>query len=228
MADKDSTTPRTEWTKNGRYTGSTELDLTGIGRQQVLGTGEAVVGPGNLIDPAKLARVFVSPRARAQQTCDLLFHGKRANALADAGKITTTEDLAEWDYGAYEGLMTREILDRRRQQGLDQERQWNIWKDGCEDGESADAVAARLDALISKIRDIQAPNMHGEKGSDVILVSHGHLLRAFVKRWLGLPMQMPLSLMVEPGGIGVLSYEHHNVLEPALMVGMALPFKPQA
>ena len=46
--------------------------------------------------------------------------------------------------------------------------------------------------------------MHGEKACDVVLISHGHLLRAFVKRWLKLPMDMPLSLMLEPGGIGVL------------------------
>lgn len=71
---------------------------------------------------------------------------------------------------------------------------------------SPNAVAARIDALISKIRDIQAPNMYGEKGSDVVLLSHGHCLRAFVKRWLGYPIDMPISLMLEPGGIGILRY----------------------
>lgn len=94
-----------------------------------------VVGTGNLIDPAKLAQVFVSPRNRAQQTFDLLFDEKQAQALRDANKVTTTGDLAEWDYGMYEGLVTSEIRGRRRDQGLDKERPWNIWKDGCEDGE---------------------------------------------------------------------------------------------
>jgi broad specificity phosphatase PhoE len=47
--------------------------------------------------------------------------------------------------------------------------------------------------------------MHGEPGpADIVLVAHGHLLRAFVKRWLGYPLEFPLSLMLEPGAIGVL------------------------
>lgn len=126
---------QTEWSKNGKYTGTTELPLTSIGRLQVLGTSRVAVGTGNLIDPAKLAQVFVSPRNRAQQTFDLLFDEKQAQALTDANKITTTRNLAEWDYGMYEGLVTSEIRARRRDQGLDKERPWDIWKDGCEDGE---------------------------------------------------------------------------------------------
>lgn len=47
-------------------------------------------------------------------------------------------------------------------------------------------------------------NMHGENPSDILLVAHGHLLRAFTKRWLGYPMEFPLSLMLDPGAVGVL------------------------
>lgn len=49
--------------------------------------------------------------------------------------------------------------------------------------------------------------MHGEKHCDVVLVAHGHLLRAFTKRWLGYPMEFPLSLMLDPGAVGVLRYD---------------------
>jgi broad specificity phosphatase PhoE len=71
---------------------------------------------------------------------------------------------------------------------------------------TAQQVTARLDSLIEEIHAFQAPNMHGEKACDVVLVAHGHLLRAFVKRWLKYPMEFPLSMMLEPGGIGVLRY----------------------
>ncbi|KAL8711284.1 MAG: hypothetical protein Q9220_004181 [cf. Caloplaca sp. 1 TL-2023] len=256
MADKDAGTPRvflirhgqTEWTINGRWTGTTELDLTATGREQVLATGPILIGPGKLLDPAKLAEVFVSPRSRAQQTADLLFSDLQAQGLASHVNFTTTEALAEWNYGAYEGLTTHQIYARREEKGLDSQRPWNIWTDGCEGGEyegipsarnpdhdmlrqwdrSADAVTARLDVLISAIRDMQAPSMHGEKAADVVLISHGHLLRALVKRWLHLPMETALSLMHEPGGIGILSYQHHNVQEPALLVGMAFPSRDRA
>lgn len=125
----------TEWSKNGRHTGITELELTEYGVQQVLGTGKVLIGPGKLIDPIKLAHVFISPRKRAQTTFDLLFDGVGKEALVKDEKVTTTEELAEWDYGKYEGLFTKEIRARRKDQGLDQDKPWDIWRDGCEDGE---------------------------------------------------------------------------------------------
>lgn len=179
MSDKDAGTPRvylarhgeTEWTKNGRYTGVTELELTENGVRQVLGSGKIIVGPGKLIDPAKLAHVFISPRKRAQTTFDLLFNGAGKEILQKENKVSTTEELAEWDYGKYEGLLTKEIRARRKEQGLDKNRPWDIWRDGCEDGESSQQVTDRLDGLIKKIHDIQSPYMHGEKPADVVLVS---------------------------------------------------------
>jgi probable phosphoglycerate mutase len=109
--------------------------LTANGKAQVLSTGQALVGPHKLIDPSKLAHVFVSPRQRAQVTFELLFTG--GEALRQAGKVSTTEQLAEWNYGEYEGLLTKEICARRVERGLDTVRAWDIWRDGCEGGEYA-------------------------------------------------------------------------------------------
>lgn len=63
-------------------------------------------------------------------------------------------------------------------------------------------AAARLDRLIDEIHRIQKPGMNGEEPSDVVLVAHGHILRAFVKRWLRQPMEFPLTMLLEPGGVG--------------------------
>lgn len=110
------------------------------------------------------------------------------------GKVTTTNELAEWDYGKYEGLLTKEIRARRKERGLDNERSWDIWKDGCEDGEwekgprflssevliacrSPQQVTDRLDALIQKIYALQKDRMHGENPADVLLVSEPLRLR---------------------------------------------------
>lgn len=81
-------------------------------------------------------------------------------------------------------------------------------------------MAARLDALIGRIREIQAPYMHGEQPADVVVVAHGHSLRAFTKRWLGFELGTRLPMMLEPGAVGVLSYEHHKVDEPAFLLGV--------
>ncbi|CAL8580944.1 hypothetical protein XPA_006658 [Xanthoria parietina] len=140
----------TEWTKNGRYTGITDIELTPAGINQVTATGTQLVGPGKLIDPAMITRVWVSPRKRAQHTCQLIFSG--ADDMAD--KITLTEDIAEWDYGDYEGLVVGEIRARRKEKGLDGEREWNIWQDGCEGGEYFFPMLCRVGSLMDAVNGL--------------------------------------------------------------------------
>jgi sedoheptulose-bisphosphatase len=176
-----------------------------------------------LIDPAKLVHVFISPRQRAQQTWRIFAETNVSDDSATRPPVSTTEALAEWDYGLYEGKLTHEIRALRQEHGLDRERAWDIWRDGCEGGESPEQVTERLDILIALIKDMHLPNMHGEKTGDVVLVAHGHILRAFLKRWLHYDLAFPLPMVLEPGGIGGLSYQHHNIDEPACLVGMSFP-----
>lgn len=49
--------------------------------------------------------------------------------------VSTTGELAEWDYGLYEGLVTGEIREGRKARGLDGDGEWDIWRQGCEGGE---------------------------------------------------------------------------------------------
>ena len=142
MSDQNAGTPRvylarhgeTEWTVTGQYTGVTDLDLTENGIRQVATSGQMLVGSGKLIDPSRLARIFISPLKRAQTTFRLLFEGED-QSLSVEEIAETTDELTELNYGDYEGLVTKEIRQRRKEGGLDQERPWDIWRDGCEGGE---------------------------------------------------------------------------------------------
>lgn len=100
-------------------------------------TATLLVGHGKLIDPVQVHRIYVSPRKRAQQTFQCLFNSseEHSSLSIDDEKVRVTEDIAEWDYGAYEGLKVEEIRDLRKGKGLDQTCTWNIWRDGCESGE---------------------------------------------------------------------------------------------
>ncbi|TKX22983.1 hypothetical protein C1H76_5019 [Elsinoe australis] len=232
MSDLHATTPRvflarhgeTEWTRTGQYTGTTDIPLTEFGRTQVSGSARVLVGKGKLVDPDNLITVFVSPRKRAQDTFGLLFNAKNDDhGVLAPDKLVVTEDIAEWDYGEYEGMLVADIKRGRRERGLDQDRDFYIWRDGCEGGESAQQVTERLDLMIGRIKDIQRPYMDGRGRGDIVLVAHGLILRAFVKRWLGYPLDMKFEMMLSPGGIGVVSYKDHNVDEPALFIGLSLP-----
>lgn len=54
---------------------------------------------------------------------------------------------------------------------------------------------------------------------DVLLVAHGHILRAFAMRWAGKTLQDGPIFLLEAGGVGTLSYEHHSLDEPAILLG---------
>lgn len=140
-------------------------------------------------------------------------------------ETTTTDDIAEWGYGDYEGLYTQEIRELRKRRGLDQTQPWDIWRDGTEGagGESAQQVADRLDRMISEITRLQGEAQEKKHRADIVVVAHGHILRAFVKRWLGLSLDAKLELMLEPGGVCGLSYAHGNIEERAVLVGMSFP-----
>jgi probable phosphoglycerate mutase len=118
----------TEWSLNGRHTGSSDIPLTENGRQVA-----------RRWHPFAVARTFdlvlTSPLQRARATCELAGLGERAEIAPD---------LTEWDYGAYEGLTPKEI---RAQQP-----EWVIFRDGCPGGESPEQIGARVDRVIAKVR----------------------------------------------------------------------------
>jgi broad specificity phosphatase PhoE len=120
----------TYWAKLGRSTGITEVELNQAGAAQVSSVAATVVGVGKLLDPDRLIHVFVSPRLRTRETFELLL---AASSGVVAGEVTYTEDIAEWNYGEYEGLTTQQIRESRKKSGL--EGKWDIFLDGCEGGE---------------------------------------------------------------------------------------------
>jgi len=122
----------TEWAKLGRSTSITDIELTPAGAAQVSSAASMLVGAGKLLDPCRLIHVFVSPRVRARKTFELLL---APSTGVITGNVTYTEDIAEWNYGDYEGLTNQEIRDLRKERGLDLAKKWNIWSDGCEGGE---------------------------------------------------------------------------------------------
>jgi broad specificity phosphatase PhoE len=112
----------TEWTISGRYTGRSDIPLTVNGEKQVSASADVVVGPGKIIDPSKIAHLFISPRTRAKRTFEILFDGPAQKQLE--GKSEISEDIREWEYGLYEGKLAAQIRAARKERGLDKERSW--------------------------------------------------------------------------------------------------------
>jgi broad specificity phosphatase PhoE len=98
---------QTEWSLSGQHTGRSDIPLTAQGEEEARG-----LIPG--LSHVRFSRVFTSPRQRARRTCELAGLGEQA---------IVEPDLAEWDYGDYEGMRTMDI---RRQRP-----DWSIFRDGC-------------------------------------------------------------------------------------------------
>lgn len=209
---------QTEWSKSGQYTSITDLPLTQFGSEQMLATGRALIGEGPicLVKPSEIFKIITSPRLRAKQTLKLLISGL-SEEQQNSFTVEETELIREWEYGDYEGLLTKQIQDLRRERGLEGDK-WNIWEYGCENGEVADQVALRLDEFIEQIQKIHKELIDNDKVCDIVVVAHGHILRCLAARWIKLPINQNPRFMLDAGGVGVLSYQHHNIEEPALFL----------
>lgn len=166
----------TAWSAAGRHTSYTDIELTPDGERQAHDLG-AHLGDRDF------AAVISSPRRRALRTAHL------------AGLIVTDvdDDLAEWNYGDYEGITTREIRRDRPD--------WNLWADGTPGGEAPDQVGRRLDRVLTRAEALL------ERG-DLALVAHGHSLRVAAARWIGLPVAGGGKLRLDTATVSALGYEH--------------------
>ena len=164
----------TEWSASGRHTSFTDLALTAHGREQAVAARER-------LHTWQFALVLTSPRRRARNTCELA--GLAAGCEVD-------DDLAEWNYGEYEGRTTAEI--RERDPG------WTIFTSDPPGGETAAQVSARADRVLARAVRADGP---------VALFSHGHFLRVLGARWIGLPAADGRLLGLDTATLSVLGHE---------------------
>ena len=169
----------TEWSRELRHTGRTDVPLTERGREQAERVGAALRG-------RTFALVLTSPLQRATETC----------RLAGFGEVARTRDeLREWDYGDYEGRKTEEICK--------EVPRWTVWTGGVPNGETLEQVGARADRVLVEIRALDG---------DVLVFSHGHLLRILAARWLGLEPGAGRLFALDAATLNTLGYERETAV----------------
>lgn len=172
----------TEWSATGRHTGRTDIPLTSAGE-------EAARQIADRLASLAFSAVWSSPSQRALKTC----------TLAGFGSLAVTKvELAEWDYGAYEGLTTKQILAERPG--------WRLFRDGCPRGELASDVGSRADLIVNQLR---------QTDGTVLLFSSSHFLRVLAARWLGLPPESGALFVLDTASVSTLGYEH-DLTEPII------------
>lgn len=173
----------TEWTISRQHTGRTDIPLTPQGEDEA-----RALAPR--IRSIPFAHVLTSPLKRARRTCELL-------GLDDVAELEP--DLAEWDYGDYEGCRSAEIREGRPS--------WNLFRDGSPHGESPAQISNRADRVIARLRGLDG---------NVALFSHGHFGRVLAARWIGLSVEQAQHLLLSTASLSVLCYEHNRTDQPAI------------
>jgi broad specificity phosphatase PhoE len=167
----------TQWSRSGQHTGRTDVPLTEEGKRQAQALGQ-------ILAERSFTLVLTSPLRRARDTCHLSGLGERARVIAD---------LAEWDYGTFEGRKTSEI--RTELPG------WSIWQTDVPEGEAIEQVTTRAQRVIEEA---------AAATGDIALFSHGHMLRILTACWLGLDPRCGRLFALDTASISVLGYERET------------------
>jgi len=179
----------TAWSLAGRHTGRTDIPLTANGEEEALKLGR------QLLD-IQFAHVLSSPLKRALQTCE----------LAGLDKVPEIEhDLAEWDYGDYEGQRSADILVERPG--------WNVYRDGCPGGEMPAQVSARADRLIARLRKLDG---------NIALFAHGQLGSVLAARWIGLTVAEAQHFSLGTASLSIFSFDPHHPAVPVIALWNAV------
>jgi broad specificity phosphatase PhoE len=182
----------TGWSLSGRHTGRTDLPLTPNGEDEARELGK------HLLD-ISFAHVLTSPLKRALQTC----------GLAGLDKTSEIEpNLAEWDYGDYEGQRSVDILEERPD--------WNVYRDGCPRGEMPAQVSARADRLISRLLKLDG---------NIALFTHGQFGSVLAARWIGLAVAEAEHFMLGTASLGILAFDPHHTAVPVIALWNAVSQK---
>ena len=173
----------TEWSVSRQHTGRTDIPLTSRGEEEA-----RELAPG--LKGIRFSHVLTSPLQRARKTCD----------LAGLGAAATIEaDLAEWNYGEYEGKRSVDI----RKQRAD----WNVFRDGCPGGESATQVRERADRLIDHLRSLDG---------NTALFSHGQFGSVLAVRWVGLPLVNAQHFPLATASLSILGFDDQHPEVPVI------------
>lgn len=167
----------TEWSLSGRHTGRTDIPLTANGEDEARELGK------HLMD-IQFARVLTSPLKRALQTCELV-------GLDKAPEIEP--DLAEWDYGDYEGQCSVDIRKNRPD--------WNVYRDGCPHGETPAQVSGRADRLIARLLPLDG---------NIALFSHGQVGSVLAARWIGLAVTEARHFTLGTASLSIFAFDPHH------------------
>lgn len=164
----------TAWSKLGKHTGRTDLELTTTGKEQAVRVGQT-------LKEWNFTRRFSSPFKRALDTAKL---------SGVPGPVEQLQDLAEWDYGELEGKTNSEIVNE-----FPYFDKWSVKE--VPGGESVEDVGKRAARVVDELEK-------AAQNGPIVVFAHGHLLSVLVATWLGMHPREGKRFVLETATASVL------------------------
>ena len=105
----------------------------------------------------------------------------------------------EWNYGDYEGKQSVHIKQVRPD--------WDVFRDGCPNGEMPAQVLVRSDRLIARLRKLDG---------NVALFSHGQFCGVLGARWIWMPLDCARHFPLGIASVSILGYDPDHPEVPVI------------
>jgi probable phosphoglycerate mutase len=177
----------TDWNREGRYQGRTDIPLSETGRTQVAALGKRLAH-------VAIHRAFASPLSRAKTTAEAILAG-RANAPA----LTLDAGLLEISHGGWEGQLASDVERSHAEM-------FGVWRTSpgrhSPAGPGAETLAdveARAWTVLERACSELGPE------DTVLIAAHDAVNRVLLCRVLGIPLERVWSFRQAPASLNVLS-----------------------
>ena len=183
----------TNWNRNGRIQGHTDVPLNEHGRRQMTVLARRLAG-------CNFSAVYASDLSRATESAETIVEGRESS-------IETDSDLREFSYGEWEGLTLKGI----------ETHYPKIFAQRMGFGRNAFAAPGGEDSaqVLDRVRRFHASVLkrHDDSG-DILIVAHGGPLRALLVCLLGLTDDYFWRFQVDCASLSIIgNHPNGRVLE---------------
>ena len=175
----------TDWNREGRWQGHTDIALNDVGRAQAAALAQRLAG-------RHIGHVAASDLARARETAEIV---TRHLGLP---RVHVDQRLRERSFGVFEGLTREEVASRYPGEWADYQENRRVTPPGAE---PHDLVIGRVKAAVLDVAQA-APEAEA-----ALIVSHGGSLRVLIAAVTGeeippVPNAAVYRLLLDEGGFG--------------------------
>lgn len=179
----------TEWNREGRYQGRTDIPLADVGEQQVRRLGARLGG-------IRVDVAVSSPLARAKATADAILGAPERTAPACELELDT--GLLEISHGAWEGMLASDVA-------RDHAEMFGVWRSSPSRDAPAGPGAETLGDVEVRAWAVLEQVFARARDGTALIVAHDAVNRVILCRVLGLPLERVWKFRQAPAALNVIA-----------------------